>query len=186
MASTWFTANLNLADAHGWANKFDREAHSLFLSQQERDEAVIARWNTCVKPGDKVYVLGDVGFDRDALASLLPRLNGHKRLLLGDQDHLNRVPALLENFGKIFLQKDFSGFVCSHMPMMRPVLRTRDQVSVHGHLYKRVMQRRCPVDKVMKPDPQYINICIENTDYTPIHLDALQARVDANRKLLRP
>ena len=50
---------------------------------------MLARWNECVAADDIVYHLGDF-----ALAShsrYLPRLNGRKRLIVGNHDHIDRM-----------------------------------------------------------------------------------------------
>ena len=48
-----------------------------FSSVEEMNEIMIDRWNSVVKPGDKVYHLGDVLFgDKEAFSRLWPRLNG--------------------------------------------------------------------------------------------------------------
>ena len=55
-------------------------------SSTEADEYMIEKWNSLVKPNDKVYHLGDVGFNRNELDYILPRLNGTKVLIKGNHD----------------------------------------------------------------------------------------------------
>ena len=57
---------------------------SRFSSVEEMDEAMIENWNKTVKPGDKIYHLGDVFFGpKDEFIKKWKRLNGQKRLILG-------------------------------------------------------------------------------------------------------
>lgn len=54
------------------------------------DEALIENWNAVVKPQDLVYHLGDFAFgldDGDRVRSIFSRLNGRKRLVLGNHDY---------------------------------------------------------------------------------------------------
>lgn len=60
-----------------------------FASVEEMDEGLIANWNAVVRPHDDVWHLGD--FAREAPAArigeIFSRLNGHKRLVIGNHDH---------------------------------------------------------------------------------------------------
>ena len=59
-----------------------------FDSIQEHDEALIENWNSVVKPGDLVYVLGDMSIETtiDEIRKPLSRLQGSKHLILGNHD----------------------------------------------------------------------------------------------------
>ena len=55
------------------------------------NEHMIDRWNSVVKPGDKVYHLGDVLFGtrkEEWMNKNFPRLNGQKRLVVGNHDNI--------------------------------------------------------------------------------------------------
>jgi calcineurin-like phosphoesterase family protein len=54
-----------------------------FANASEGDEYMIQAWNQTVKPQDHVYHLGDVAFGP---ISIVQKLNGHKRLVLGNHD----------------------------------------------------------------------------------------------------
>jgi calcineurin-like phosphoesterase family protein len=146
-----------------------------FTSWQEMNEAMIERWNARVKPGDKVWHLGDVALGLDkifpdhhmgklALHKLLNSLNGHKRLVLGNHDNA-KSKVLQDHFHKIQLWKSFDehGFKCTHVPHMMDQLRGC-VANVHGHIHTNVID-----------DPRYINICVEKIGYAPIHLDEIKA-----------
>ena len=67
-----------------------------FQSVEEMHEIMIERWNKNIKPTDYVYHLGDVAFGihthRSQFNSLMHRLNGHKRLTVGNHDVRVRSP----------------------------------------------------------------------------------------------
>src|SRR5574337_157992 len=72
------------------------------------DEAMIERWNARVKPQDIIYHLGDVCFGGSAmLQSIMRRLNGHKRLILGNHDRLD-MGLYAKYFDKIMSWRYFS------------------------------------------------------------------------------
>ena len=93
--TVWFTADTHFG--HGGAlGLFKRP----FTSVAEMDEAMIERWNERVRPGDDVWHLGDFAVltkkaaSEGRAAQLLDRLNGTKRLIVGNNDP-DGVRALL-------------------------------------------------------------------------------------------
>ena len=71
-----------------------------FSSIGEMNESVVERWNSVVRPGDTVYVLGDLMLGgtsgTEAGIQLLSRLNGDLRIIIGNHDTDNRVKAYAE------------------------------------------------------------------------------------------
>lgn len=58
-----------------------------FNSVEEMNKAIIKNWNSVVKNGDAVYVLGDVAFcNKEETKGLIGKLNGDKFLILGNHD----------------------------------------------------------------------------------------------------
>ena len=56
-----------------------------FSSVTEMDECMIHRWNSVVRPEDKVVHLGDVVINKRCL-NILSLLNGKKKLIMGNHD----------------------------------------------------------------------------------------------------
>lgn len=172
MADIWFTSDshffheniIKFTDANGFLIRPG------FNNAAEMNDCIVTKWNECVKQGDKVWHLGDVAFKTTEkakeLEKLLQSLHGHKRMLAGNHDNLKN-PILHRYFDKIELWKGFAaeGFTCTHIPI--PLGQLRDgTVCVHGHIHQNLMA-----------DPHYINVCVEHTNYAPIHIDELAARV---------
>lgn len=58
-----------------------------FASKEEMDAVLLENWNSTVKPGDRIYHLGDFAFLKsDAARDLLKKLNGEKILIKGNHD----------------------------------------------------------------------------------------------------
>lgn len=76
-----------ISDTHfGHRNIIDY-CHRPFSSVGQMDETMITRWQERVKPDDIVYHIGDFGLTQgDAVTKILPRLPGHKYLILGNHD----------------------------------------------------------------------------------------------------
>lgn len=59
-----------------------------FEDLDQMREMIIFNWNNLVEPEDTVYILGDIVMgQRDVALPHLARLNGNKRLILGNHDY---------------------------------------------------------------------------------------------------
>lgn len=86
MPNHWFTS-----DMHYGHRKIIEYSKRPYTSVEEMNEALIANYNSVVKKGDLVYMLGDVLFgDKDFGRSILQRLNGNKYLIFGNHDRTLR------------------------------------------------------------------------------------------------
>jgi calcineurin-like phosphoesterase family protein len=155
-----------------------------FTNVLEMNDFMVTKWNETVKPQDKVYHLGDVAVgvkDQAPLTALVKSLHGHKRLLLGNHDHINQ-PAYRE-FEKIELWtggkfKQYN-FVASHIPLRESTMRD-GEFNVHGHLHHNVVWYPYPSYEEGFPDERFINVCVEHTNYTPVHLDEIRKRIESS------
>jgi len=149
-----------------------------FDSYKHMDEHMIQQWNKVVRPGDKVYHLGDVFFgDKERFKSIWPRLMGSKRLIVGNHDD---IPFLSSGgfFQKVQMWRVWKDhkIIMSHVPihdsgLVRGATTTPMMLNVHGHIHQN-----------KSPKGPYYNVSVENLDdYTPIHLDTLAAHA---RKVL--
>lgn len=174
MTDIWFTSDHhffheNILKFRGADGNLIRPG---FASVDEMNWHMVERWNSVVKPQDKVWHLGDVAFKTvdkaEQLDALLSKLHGHKRLLVGNHDNI-KSPVIQKHFEKIELWKGFKdeGFTCSHIPLMLGSLRD-GSVCVHGHIHQNMMKEK-----------GYINMCVEVRDYTPVHMDALVKEVQS-------
>lgn len=72
-----------------------------FRNASEMNAALFTRWNSVVKPGDIVYVLGDMFWCKSTDAvPILKQLNGDKFLIKGNHDRSNDA-AFRKQFAKI-------------------------------------------------------------------------------------
>lgn len=143
-----------------------------FNSVEEMNETMIQRWNSVVKPGDKVYHLGDVVFGNDKemwLAKHMPRLMGAKRLIFGNHDEPVHFVGKGQ-FQKTSLWRIFKEFnlLLTHVPVHDTVLQEgragtgKPMLNVHGHIHQN-----------LAPSKQHYNACVEMNNYTPINIEDL-------------
>lgn len=138
----------------------------------EMSEQMINDYNEIVHPEDRVYILGDVAMNRRALDRSVPRLQGRKVLVKGNHD-VDKLSYYSKYFDDIRAYVVKKGFILSHIPI-HPGSMGRWAVNIHGHLhYQRVGKSGWDdiSDREAEPDPRYICVSVEHTDYKPILLD---------------
>ena len=152
-------------DNDNWARPHPKTGEQ-FSSIEEHNEYIINAWNSVVRPGDKVWHLGDVIFGpKDQYAKFIHRLNGKLRLCPGNHDDIKAISGFFEKIEiwRIFKEHKFT---CSHIPLNKDCFRHKTQFNVHGHVHTRSLD-----------DPQYINISAEQTGLAPIHLDEILKKI---------
>lgn len=123
-----------------------------FKDIDEMNEFIIKQWNECVGPEDIVYHLGDFAFgsDLDKIEKLFNRLNGDKRLILGNHDTWSRIQLYTKLFSRVLSAETFKDeeIILSHYPLHPSQIEYGVKCNLHGHLHNRFI-----------PDKRYINVC---------------------------
>ena len=142
----------------------DRETDSLL----EMNELIVTSWNDVVKRNDLVYILGDVALNHRTLPETLTRLNGKKRLVMGNHENDKRY-AYENVYSKYFerigaykelkIQKEYSTLL-SHMPVYPQ--KKRYIGNIHGHTHAHCL-----------PDRWYVNVCLDNIGYAPVPISTI-------------
>ena len=147
----------------------------LFDTVEQMNECMLENWNSVVKPGDKVYHLGDVmmGSKEDFL-KFWPKLNGSKRLIVGNHDDIKWM-AQKELFAKIQMWRMFTefGLLLSHVPIHESGLRRGSPtdetapmlLNIHGHIHQNP-----------SPTENHRCVCVEHINYTPINIEELRVQ----------
>lgn len=137
-----------------------------FADVNEMNEIMIARHNQTVRPHDKVYFLGDVCFGNEAgFHSIMKRLNGKKRLILGNHDHFE-MAVYRQYFQRIMVVwRPIREVIFSHYPLLLGADDPKIKANVHGHIHRGEIGGK------------HLNVSVEMIDYTPIHFDEVISRL---------
>ena len=156
-----------ISDTH-WGHenilKFKDDAGNLirpeFNSIEEMDEYMVNQWNKTISASDIVYHLGDVFFNNGH--KHLSRLNGRKRLILGNHDN-GKSEYIQKYFQKVLMWRMFPEFDCllTHVPVHDSALFKVNK-NLHGHVHQNSLN-----------DSRYINCSVEVQNYTPKHIEEL-------------
>lgn len=165
-----------ISDTHFNHENIIKYCNRPFSNAKEMDEAIVDNWNSVVKQGDKVYHLGDVFFgDKDYFQRLWARLNGSKRLIVGNHDDIKYLSsgAFLK---KVYMWRMFPefGLLLTHVPVHENSLfrgstgneENPDQLTnIHGHIHENE-----------SPKGPYKCVCVEQINYTPINIEELRIK----------
>lgn len=157
-----------ISDTHFFHHNIIRYCNRPFSSVEEMNEHMVDKWNSVVKQGDKVYHLGDVWMgpsEHSKRQWLWSRLNGNKRLIVGNHDDIPYMSAS-KFFQKIYMWRVFTDFnlLLTHVPVHESSIHERIKnaggVNVHGHTHEKG-----------SPKGPYKSVCVELINYTPVHIE---------------
>lgn len=141
------------------------------------NEYMVNKWNSVVRPGDKVYHLGDVVMKTGAWAfEIINRLNGNIVLIKGNHDRarLNVYANHFKDVRSEIHMKTGEGdmVVFSHRPIR---LAGMDSLTfnVHGHIHQNIID-----------DMRYINMSVEAINYTPVNWNDLSRHILERKRII--
>lgn len=127
-----------------------------FKDELEHDEHIITKWNNTISKRDTVWILGDITMEKKTSYYLLDRLNGFKKVVLGNHDRPKDVPELLKYVNCVSGMVKYKGFILTHCPIHECEIE-RFTKNIHGHVHENSLD-----------DERYVNVSCEVIDYTPI------------------
>ena len=162
MSTTWFSS-----DHHFWHKNVIKFTYpsgkdrTQFEDIVEHNEHLITQHNSVVQPNDKVYLLGDIAWNSKAI-ECIKRMNGRKILVMGNHDKqkANSYLGCVDDLkGVVCISKGINA-VATHVPIHPCQLEHRFNCNIHGHMHGYCID-----------DPRYINVSMEQINFTPISLD---------------
>lgn len=138
-----------------------------FKDEIEMGEHIVKMWNSVVAKKDVTYILGDITMEKASQYFWLDRLNGIKKVILGNHDEPQHVPELLKYVNNVaamryYKNKEFGNIIFTHAPIHPCELEYRFEINIHGHVHENTLE-----------DKRYINVSAEVIDYTPKLLSEL-------------
>lgn len=136
------------------------------------DEAMISNWNHVVRPGDRVYHLGDFSFhkDIDDTLRILRRLNGQKYLVFGNHD--KKLRDNREFLGEWIWAKDLAQIevagqkiILCHYAMLTWNQSHRGSWQLHGHSHGSLPQ---------DPNSLRVDVGVDCWGYEPVSYEEIK------------
>lgn len=162
-----------ISDLH-FGHKGMAQSYRKFQDEYYQDEYIISQWNKVVKKQDLTYILGDITMEKKDHYYQLDRLNGKKKVVLGNHDMIQHVPELLKYVDGVAGMIEYKGFILTHCPVHKQELYEKYRGNIHGHLHNNfVLMDPMLADYLGQKDPKYINVCCDVIDYTPRTIEEL-------------
>lgn len=156
MSGVYFLSDLHLG------HKAICKYRTCFMTAEENHQVIKQRYHSVVNKRSKVFFLGDVAFTKEALYDVKTWEGESKILILGNHDNdFHKTKELTEVFDEVYSLRKYKEFWLSHAPIHQDELRGK--VNIHGHTHNHVID-----------DKRYVNVCMEQIDYTPISLDGIR------------
>lgn len=138
---------------------------SKFVDMAEGDAYIEQRIRELVKPEDHIYFLGDLCMARENhmaedFVKLFRSLPGHKRLILGNHDHLKTKWYIDAGFQKIRASNLIDGLLLTHYPVHPSSITFKVKGNAHGHTHQQP-----------DIDHRYLNVSVERTDFSPVPIE---------------
>lgn len=140
----------------------------VFNDFNHMNEYMVEMHNSVVKPQDKVYFVGDFAM-KDKGIQYAARMNGHKRLILGNHDYGN-MRLYAPYFEAIYASRNLDRMLLTHYPV-HPESIGKAKANVHGHVHNNIPEGFF--------GPRYFNVSCEVLNYIPISLEDLKKKVSA-------
>lgn len=160
MQKTWFTS-----DPHYGHENIIKYCDRPFKSVKEMDEALIERHNSVVKPNDLIYYLGDVSwYGSDGTTKIFNRLNGKKRLIIGNHDHRKNLKYLFEYISDYELLKmEGVQIAMMHYPILSWYGQSHGVLHFHGHTH----------NTIDNSGTLRFEVGVDAWNYTPVNLEQI-------------
>ena len=158
MGKVWVIADLHLGHEK-------MAMYRGFSSADEQDRLIEERWNSVVGKRDTVWILGDVSMEKRSHYYKLGRLNGFKKVVLGNHDmskgsHNHEMLKWVNSIAGVVTDRD-RRWILTHVPV-HPTELSRWGLNIHGHLHGESIE-----------ESGWICVSCEQVYYTPVQLKDL-------------
>jgi len=154
----------------------DLETIKTFLKYH--DDMIVYKWNKKVKNSDTVWFLGDFGMgNKEYLRELVGKLNGEKRMIMGNHDNLPKSFYENAGFKEVIPFRRGGGtvlkqhFILSHIPF-RPDKMNQNVpfFFIYGHVHSMTKDKITLAEYHTKTVNSQC-VCIERQMFEPIEIE---------------
>ena len=158
-----------IGDTHFWHSAIIEYCNRPFKSAEEMNSGLIKKWNNTVRKNDVVYVVGDFALcGKDKIIEIGKKLNGRKRLILGNHDGASLKTYQEAGFDFVYNHPILleGKYIVSHIP---EEYNGDEFVNIFAHVH----------DDEAYPDVTKTSFCVssERIGYTPIEFEEIKRRV---------
>ena len=179
--------NYYISDIHFGDQRLFELCKRPFSSLEEMEAYIIQKWNNKVSEKDTVYIVGDIGYDKQSI-NIYKQLNGIKRLVIGNHDEsiidYIRGTHLFASIDYMCLINDVDRkvFLC-HYPIMDWPEYDNKGILIYGHIHNKTEQNdnRFKEIKEYYKNKMAYNCSIDVIGFEPRTINELMTLKEANK-----
>lgn len=179
--------NYYISDIHFGDQRLFDLCKRPFSSLEETETYIIQKWNNKVSEKDTVYIVGDIGYDKQSI-NIYKQLNGIKRLVVGNHDEsiidYIRGTHIFASIDYMCLtnDEDRKVFLC-HYPIMDWPEIDNNGILIYGHIHNKTEQNDNRFKEIKKyyANKQAYNCSIDVIGFEPRTINELMTLKEANK-----
>lgn len=178
---TFFTSDTHFGHAN-----IIRFCNRPFKNVEEMDEALIENWNKVVSKNDTVFHLGDFAFGGSSVwNSIIPRLNGHINLIIGNHDRKNLRQGYMSYFDMVVPQLQIeiedTSIYLNHYPFLCYGGSYRGVWQLFGHVHSGPGADGLDISRLRVLLPTQYDVGVDNNNFTPISYREVKNKIEAQK-----
>ena len=147
------------------------------------NEVLIENWNKVVSEDDTVFHLGDFAFGGSSVwNSIIPRLNGHINLIIGNHDRNNLRQGYMSYFGMIVPQLQIeienNSIYLNHYPFLCYGGSYRGVWQLFGHVHSGPQADGLDISRLGVLLPTQYDVGVDNNNFTPISYKEVKEKIE--------
>ena len=178
---TFFTSDTHFGHAN-----IIRFCNRPFRNVEEMNEALIENWNLVVSEDDTVFHLGDFAFGgSNVWKSIIPRLNGHINLIIGNHDRKNLRQGYMSFFDMVVPQLQIeiedTSIYLNHYPFLCYGGSYRGVWQLFGHVHSGPGADGLDISRLRVLLPTQYDVGVDNNNFTPISYREVKNKIEAQK-----
>lgn len=178
---TFFTSDTHFGHAN-----IIRFCNRPFQNVEEMNEVLIENWNKVVSKGDTIFHLGDFAFGGSSVwNSIIPRLNGHINLIIGNHDRKNLRQGYMSYFDMVVPQLQIeiedNSIYLNHYPFLCYGGSYRGVWQLFGHVHSGPQADGLDISRLRVLLPTQYDVGVDNNNFTPISYREVKEKIESQK-----
>lgn len=174
------------SDTHFGHANIIRFCNRPFRNVEEMNEILIENWNKVVSKDDTVFHLGDFAFGGSSVwNSIIPRLNGHINLIIGNHDRKNLRQGYMSYFDMVVPQLQIeiedNSIYLNHYPFLYYGGSYRGVWQLFGHVHSGPQADGLDISRLRVLLPTQYDVGVDNNNFTPISYREVKEKIESQK-----
>lgn len=179
--NTFFTSDTHFGHAN-----IIKLCNRPFKDVEEMNEKLIENWNKVVSEDGTVFHLGDFAFGGSSVwNSIIPRLNGHINLIMGNHDRKNLRQGYMSYFDMVVPQLQIeiedNSIYLNHYPFLCYGGSYRGVWQLFGHVHSRPQADGLDISRLRVLLPTQYDVGVDNNNFTPISYREVKEKIESQK-----